>query len=158
MTDYTSFFLNNSGGVMPHECIEISHPNFSKVFRYVKNDTSGIVAAGQSYDYQPMSVKRNNVSNDLEQTLSITLADMQDELMLAVLSAMAITERPKVVFKIFSDQDLSEPMLTLQTLEIADFSKDSSGLVTFDAQAPQLNSVKTGRVYTFEDFPLLRGV
>ncbi|WP_433846892.1 hypothetical protein [Acinetobacter proteolyticus] len=159
MADYTSFYLNASSGVVPLECIEISHPSFSKVFRYVKNDSDGIVAEGQNYVYQPMSIKRNNVSNDLEQTLSLTIADMDDELALAVSAireSVYPTVKPECKFKLFRDDDLTSPMTQLQTLEIPTISKDSSGLVTFDAQAPQLNSVKTGRAYSVEDYPLLR--
>jgi len=159
MADYTSFYLNSSSGVVPLECIEISHPSFSKVFRYVKNDSDGIVAEGQNYVYQPMSIKRNNVSNDLEQTLSLTIADMDDELALAVSAireSVYPTVKPECKFKLFRDDDLTSPMTQLQTLEIPTISKDSSGLVTFDAQAPQLNSVKTGRTYSIEDYPLLR--
>lgn len=159
MADYTSFYLNASSGVVPLECIEISHPSFSKVFRYVKNDSDGIVAEGQNYVYQPMSIKRNNVSNDLEQKLSLTIADMDDELALAVLAireSIYSTVKPECKFKLFRDDDLTAPMTQLQTLEIPTISKDSSGLVTFDAQAPQLNSAKTGRTYSIEDYPLLR--
>ncbi len=159
MADYTSFYLNASSGVVPLECIEISHPSFSKVFRYVKNDSDGILAEGQNYVYQPMSIKRNNVSNDLEQTLSLTIADMDDELALAVSAireSIYPTVKPECKFKLFRDDDLTSPMTQLQTLEIPTISKDSSGLVTFDAQAPQLNSVKTGRTYSIEDYPLLR--
>ncbi|HQZ60260.1 MAG TPA: hypothetical protein PLQ39_11335, partial [Acinetobacter sp.] len=109
--------------------------------------------------YQPMSIKRNNVTNDLEQTLALTIADMDDELAGAVQSIRTSAYpniKPEFVFKIFRDDDLSEPMTQLQTLEIPTISKDSTGLVTFDAQAPQLNSVKTGRTYSIEDYPLLR--
>lgn len=144
---------------MPLECVEISHPSFSQVFRYVKNDSDGIIAGGQSYIYQPMSIKRNNVSNDLEQTLALTLADMDDELAKSVAAIHASTYsrlKPECVFKIFRDDDLSEPMTQLQTLEIPTISKDSTGLATFDAKAPELNSVKTGRTYSIKDYPLLR--
>lgn len=78
MDDYTSFFLNNHGGAVVLECLEITHPSFNEPARFVKNDTDGAIVEGQSYEYQPMSIKRNNVSNDLEQQLSITLADMED--------------------------------------------------------------------------------
>lgn len=160
MTDYTAFFLNNSD-VIQLECLEISHPSFPKVFRYLRNDEDGMIIGGLSYKYQPMSIKRSNVTNDLEQTLSITLADMEDELMDAInniRSSSSPRVKPKIVFKIYRDDDLSKPMVEMQTLEIPTISKDSTGLVTFDAQAPELNAVKTGRLYTFEDYPLLRGI
>lgn len=158
MDDYTSFFLNNHGGAVILECLEIMHSTFTEPARFVKNDTDGVIAEGQSYEYQPMSIKRNNVSNDLEQQLSITLADMEDHFFKQVINTMDSNTRPSVVFKLFSDQDLVTPLMTMQKLEIASLSKDSAGLATFDAQAPELNSVKTGRIYTLEDFPLLRGI
>ena len=158
MDDYTSFFLNNHGGAVVLECLEITHPSFNEPARFIKNDTDGVIAEGQSYEYQPMSIKRNNVSNDLEQQLSITLADMEDHFFKQVINTMDSNTRPSVVFKLFSDQDLEIPLMTMQKLEIASLSKDSAGLATFDAQAPELNSVKTGRIYTLEDFPLLRGI
>lgn len=158
MDDYTSFFLNNHGGAVILECLEITHSTFTEPARFVKNDTDGVIAEGQSYEYQPMSIKRNNVSNDLEQQLSITLADMEDHFFKQVINTMDSNTRPSVVFKLFSDQDLVTPLMTMQKLEIASLSKDSAGLATFDAQAPELNSVKTGRIYTLEDFPLLRGI
>lgn len=160
MSDYTSFFLNSGAGVVPLECIEIDHPSFTEAFHYVRNDTSGVVAGGKSYLYQPLSIQRSNVTNDLDQAMSITLADMQDELMqaiVAVRSSSYATTRPTFKYRVFRDDDLTEPMVELQTLEIASISKDSSGLATFDATAPELNSVATGAVYTFEQFPLLRG-
>lgn len=161
MTDYVGFFLNGGGDVMQLECIEISHPSFTDTFRYVKNDTDGLVAGGVFYQYQPMSIERNNVSNDLEQTIAVTIADMQDELSIAVREIRKSanpTTRPSVVYKIFRSDELSSPMLTLQTLEIVTISKNSEGLVTFEAQAPELNSVKTGLTYTLENYPLLRGI
>ena len=161
MTDYVGFFLNGGGDVMQLECIEISHPSFANTFRYVKNDTDGLIAGGVFYQYQPMSIERNNVSNDLEQTIAVTIADMQDELSKAVRAihkSANPTTRPSVVYKIFRSDELSSPMLTLQTLEIVTISKNSEGLVTFEAQAPELNSVKTGLTYTLENYPLLRGI
>lgn len=161
MSDYTGFFLNSNGGVVALECVEISHPSFSKVFRYVKNDTEGVTAGGNFYAYAPMSIKRNNVTNDLDQTMSNTFADMDDELtkaIVAIQDSAYATEYPSYVYKVFRDDDLSAPMTQLQTLEVATVSKDSTGLVTFDAKAPELNNVRTGVIYDYDEFPLLRGI
>ena len=128
MSDYTSFFLNASSGVVALECIEVSHPSFSKIYRYVKNDEDGIMAAGLSYAYQPMSIKRNNVTNDLDQVVSVTFADLDDELIKEIMKIRTGANskvRPKFVYKVFRDDDLSTPMIQLQTLEIATVSKDS---------------------------------
>ncbi|MEK5744378.1 hypothetical protein VXE41_16005, partial [Acinetobacter variabilis] len=81
MTDYTAFFLNNSGGVVQLECLEISHPSFTKVFRYTRNDEDGVQIGNNFYQYQPMSIKRTNVNNDLAHEFQVTVADMDEELM-----------------------------------------------------------------------------
>lgn len=161
MSSYASFYLDAPGSIVQLECIEISHPSFSQVYRYVRNDEDGVIAGGNAYLYQPMSIKRNNVTNDLEQTTSITFADMDDSLTDAIKNIQKSqwpSERPKFILKIFRDDDLEQPMEQLQTLEIPTVSKNSEGLMTFDAQAPELNSVKTGLLYTFKDYPLLRGI
>lgn len=161
MSDYTAFFLNASSEVRALECIEISHPAFSKVYCYVKNETNGITAGGKFYEFQPMTIKRNNVTNDLDQSISATLADVDDELIDAVELSYETEHRSvraQLVYKVFRSDDLTTPMIELQTLEIPKISKSSDGRVTFDAKARGLNDVGTGRVYTFEEFPLLRGI
>lgn len=161
MSDYTAFFLNASSNVIALECIEISHPAFKKVYRYVKGEIDGITAGGQVYTFQPMTIKRNNVTNDLDQSISATLADVDDELIDAVeqvYSSPGRKVRASLVYKVFRSDDLSTPMIQLQTLEIPKISKNSDGKVTFDAKARGLNDVGTGRLYTFEEFPLLRGI
>lgn len=167
MDIYKSFFLNSSSGVVPLECVEISHPDFSVPFRFVKNDTEGVTVKHESagpdvtYEYQPMSTQRSTVTNDLDQKLNLTIADVDDELIKSVVSARLGTNwkiRPSIRWRLYRDDDLTAPMVSLQTLEIATLSKDNSGNCTFDAQAPELNSVKTGEIYSLERFPLLRGM
>ncbi len=93
MPDYTSFFLNSSSGVVPLECVEISHPDFTAPFRFVKNDTEGVTVKHDTsgpdipYEYQPMSIQRSTVTNDLDQKLNLTIADVDDELIKSVVSA-----------------------------------------------------------------------
>ena len=72
MTDYVSFFLNAQGGVIQLDCIEIAHSSFPEVFRYVRNDTSGITVKHEDgldyfYEFQQMEIGRNNITNDLDQ-------------------------------------------------------------------------------------------
>lgn len=153
--------------MVPLECVEISHPDFTEPFRFVKNDTEGVVVKHESagtdvqYEYQPMSIQRSTVTNDLDQKLSLTIGDVEDELIKSVVSARQGTNwkvRPTVKWRLYRDDYLTEPMVSLQTLEVASMSKDGSGNCTFDAQAPELNSVRTGEIYDLERFPLLRGM
>jgi hypothetical protein len=48
-------------------------------------------------------------------------------------------------------------MVEMQTLEAPTISKDSTGLVTFDAQAPELTLSKLGSFTQLEDYPFVRG-
>ena len=161
MSDYTSFFLNAKGGLINLECIEISHSSFAQPFRYVRNDTSGITVTHEDdldyfYEYQLFGVERSNVTNDIDQVMSITFADSDDALLQAMQN-ITTNERPAFKYRSYRDDDLTAPMVVIQTLEIASMSKDAKGFVTFEAKAPELNSVKTGDTYTFDRFPLLRG-
>lgn len=165
MSDYVAFFLNTQSSVIALDCIEISHPSFASTLYFVRNVPDGIVLIHEDnlshyYTYQPMKIDRSNVSNDLEQTMQITLADLDDSFINAIKNIRHSAYprvKPKIKYRLYRDDDLSSPVMSLQTLEIANVSKDKSGNVSFEAKAPELNSVKTGKTYGVEDFPMLRG-
>ena len=161
MSQYTSFFLTAKGGLIYLECIEINHSSFAQPFRFVRNDTSGVTVKHEDgtshfYQYQELDIQRSNVSNDLDQVMNINFADTNDEFIDAI-KAINNSERPSYKYRAYRDDDLTAPMHTVQTLEISSMSNDASGFVTFEAKAPELNSVKTGEIYTLDRFPLLRG-
>lgn len=165
MSDYVAFFLNTQSSVIALDCIEISHPSFASTLYFVRNVPDGIALMHEDnsshyYTYQPMKIDRSNVSNDLEQTMQITLADLDDSFINAIKNIRHSAYprvKPKIKYRLYRDDDLSSPVMSLQTLEIANVSKDKSGNVSFEAKAPELNSVKTGEVYGVERFPMLRG-
>lgn len=160
MSDYTSFFLNAKGGLLRIDCIEISHPSFSKVFRFVRNLRDGILVKHEDgleyqYTYEVFELNRSNVTADLDQTVQITFADYKDELKREVESA-DYTQPATFKYRAYRDDDLTMPMIVLETLHVMSVNNDSFGVVTFDAAAEGLNNVKTGITYTVERFPTLR--
>lgn len=165
MSDYVAFFLNIQSSVIALDCIEISHPSFASTLYFVRNVPDGITlmhedSSSHYYTYQPMKIDRSNVSNDLEQTMQITIADIDDSFINAIKNIRHSAYprvKPKIKYRLYRDDDLSSPVMSLQTLEMANVSKDKSGNVSFEAKAPELNSVKTGKTYGVEDFPMLRG-
>jgi hypothetical protein len=162
MSDYTSFFFNAKGGLLRIDCIEISHPSFSKVFRFVRNVRDGILVKHEdALDYQYMhevfELNRSNVTADLDQTIQITFADYKDELKLEIESA-DYTQPATFKYRAYRDDDLSMPMIVLETLQVISVNNDSFGIVTFDAKAEGLNDVKTGLIYSIEDYPMLRAL
>lgn len=165
MIEYESFFLNSSSAVVKHECVEIDHPSFAKPFRFVKSNTKGLTVTedGQQvhYEYQPMSIQRSTVSNDLDQKLTLTLADVDDQFIQSVVAARLGEHwnvRPSFKWRLYRSDDLTRSMISLQTLQVADLSKDASGKCTFEAKAPELNNSKTGEIYNLEKYKLLRSL
>ena len=156
-----NFFLNVQGGFVLLDLIEISHPDLSEPMRFVRNDRFGITVKHEDgleyeYEYQAFEVKRSATNRTLDQEISITFADFDDAFMKALKKTNRLIE-PHFKYRQYRDDDLDDPVIVIQTLEITDVNKDASGFVTFDAKAVQLNNVKTGEVYTVENCPLLRG-
>lgn len=166
MNNYVSFFLNTKSSVLSIDCIEISHPSFAESFRYLRNGADLLSVQHEDgswheYSYQPLQLQLSNVTNDLDQTIQVTLADFDNqflEAMVSIRNSLYPNIRPQLKYRVYRDDDLSAPLLSLQTLEIQNISRDTSGNCTFNAAAPQLNSVKTGEIYSLERFPLLRGL
>mgnify|MGYP003601396002 CR=1 FL=1 len=165
MNDYIDFFLNTEHSVIALECVEIMHPSFEKSFCWVQNYASALNLTHEDgtiaqYSYMPMKIEKKNVSNDLDQTMQISIADIDDaflKAMLDVRSSQFATIRPQLKFRIYRDDNFLAPIVVLQTLEVMTFSKNSNKQVSFEAKAPELNSVRTGDVYSLERFPMLRG-
>jgi len=162
MSNYTSFFLNAKGGLLRIDCIEISHPSFSKVFRFVRNVRGGITVRHEDgidhqYIHEHFELNRSNVTADLDQTIQITFADYKDELKREVENA-DYTKPASFKYRAYRDDDLTMPMIVLETLQIISVNNDSFGMVTFDAKAEGLNDVKTGLNYSIEDYPMLRAL
>lgn len=165
MSEYTEYFLKRQGCQTPLECIEFAHPAFSKTYYIVRNNTFGITATHEDstthdYQYLPIKIDVGNTTDDLDQTLTITLADMGVELP-KELDAVRLSEfadiKPTVKYRAYRHDDLSQPLVTLQLLDVNSLTRDATGLATFQAKAPELNNVKTGEIYSFDLFPMLRG-
>lgn len=155
---YTSFYLNVAGSVSPIDCVQISHPTFEFLFQSFDEDGVAVTHENGTrahYEYMPMKIDGMNVNSDLDQVVKMTINDFDDRLIHAYES---LTDYDPVLFKrrIYRDDNLGRPMVTIQSLHIVSMSKDSKGNVTFEAKAPELNNNKTGDDYSFERFLMLR--
>ena len=63
MPDY-DYFLRGDPNVILYQCVVISHPSFSKVYRYVRNSGNGVTlsidGASQFFEYCPIAVRKSN--------------------------------------------------------------------------------------------------
>ena|ERR1017187_1484420 len=164
MPSYNDFFLNSTIDVAELETFEISHPNFTKVYRVVRNCVGGLTAkletgATTTFDYYPVDIVSSSSTNDLDQKMTITMGDLGQVLPIefdSVATADGFRTKPTVLYRLYRSDDLSGPMLGPFTMEVVTFSFKRQGC-TFEAQAPSLNLSQTGESYSIARFPMLAG-
>lgn len=164
MANLNEFFLNSKSNIVQLDLLEITHPNFSKPYRIVRNSVMGVsVNIGGSvperFDYYPVSIKGTSVKDDLDQGITVILGDLGEiipkEIDL-VRKADGFNIKPRVRYWTFRSDDLNSPLYGPVVLEVGEFSNDLNG-ASFEAKAPSLNVSKTGEIYDLTRFPGLRG-
>lgn len=166
MSLYTQFFLNSMSSVVPLETLEISHPSFSQVHNVVRNSTrTGITATLETgvatdFVYYPLQIKPTSSQNDLDQKLQIQLGDLGELVPNEIdncFAAGTMLTKPIVNYRVFRSDDLTKPMDGPFRYEITTLSMKQTGS-GFAAEAPRLNTSRTGEIYTIDRFPMLAGV
>lgn len=163
-TDYKAFFLNSQSTVQQLETLEISHPNFSKIYWVVRNSALGITAyledgvTNQVFVYYPLQIKGLVSDGTLDQSLEIQLGDLGDTLPKEIdniAAAGGFLVKPTVIYRTYRSDDLSAPMFGPITLNVKTLTHTYEG-AAFDASAPTVNQTRTGKIYTLDGFPMLR--
>lgn len=160
--EYIEFFLNSKSELIQFETIELSHPNFSQVFRLVRNNTQGLTAtletlASVTFDYCPMSISKGAQQGDLDFALEVEVGDvgeiLQAELDL-IQTADSFATKPSFIYRTFRSDDLTQPMYGPLTMEIQSIAYAKEGF-KIEARSPFLSISQTGLVFTIEQFPTL---
>lgn len=162
-TDYTDFFLKSEKSVIQYDLIEISHSDFSKVYRLVRNAIPSVVvtletAATATFEYCPMLITPNKSEYNLDFGIRVELGDLGDILpkeIERVIAADGLSEKPAFKYRTYRSDDLTAPMVGPITLQIEEIAANSSGAV-FEAKAPSLSINGTGELYSINRFPMLR--
>lgn len=163
MPNYDFYLKGNPNDVLL-QLIEVTHPAFSKVYRYVKNAVDGVTVKHEDgidywYEYSPLSIKKSKSSDDLDQSLEIAVGDLGLEFPLEIdrLRASEYSQtKPSLHYREYLMSDLTKPMLSILNLDVTDYQPQQSG-ASFTCQAKRLNLSKTGEVYTLDKFPTMRG-
>ena len=164
MTNYAEFFLKSKSSVVQLETLEISHPDFTKIYRVVRNAVQGLTAvlengSSVAFDYYPLAIENAGVRDDLDQAITVNLGDL-GEVLPKELDEVSSNEgfgiKPTVVYRTYRSDDLTRPLFGPVTLEVTSFAFNREGS-TFEAKAPSLNVNKTGELYKLDRFPMLRG-
>lgn len=165
MSVYTEYFLNSKASIVQFECLEISHSDFSQVYRLVRNATNGLEVTHEdaevaTYVYCPMRLELTGPRDDLDQILKVTLGDV-GAIVAQELESVRVNdgsnERPVVLYRTYRSDDLDTPLYGPLTLEVKKVNMTPEG-AQFEAKAPSLNTNKTGEKYAIARFPMLRGL
>lgn len=164
MTALSQFFLNSPSRVILYETVQISHPNFSKIYRIVRNARFGITAKIEddsfvAFDYYPMKIETTGSDGSLDQKFKFTVGDLGtiiDDELDRIAAADSFTTKPQVIYRAYRSDDLTAPIYGPFYLEITVIPKTVDGF-TFEATPIQINQNTTGEIYTLSRFPGLRG-
>jgi len=168
--DIKDFHLDSVSSVVLLETLEISHSLWPAPIRIVTNHPDGISVTlenGQRaiFEFIPLMIQRGNTSDDLDQTLNITVGDLGEIVppLIQKIRDASSDEKPQVIYRSFAF-DAASMVLTKQTpieiirgLSVAKMNQDYQA-TTFEAATSGKNSVKTGRTYNFKEYPDLRGL
>jgi hypothetical protein len=166
MTDpYVEYFLSAGADVAQLDLIEISHPDMTQVYRYVRNQRGGVTVTlpsegSATFEYRPMNIRRDRDANDLVQGISIDIGDPGVVVvgeMDALVAANTYNTRPILRYWAYRSDDLSIPLIGPFRYEVISVSTRGPQC-TIRAEAPERNASGTGELYTFVRFPMLRGV
>lgn len=162
MSDLDKFHLDATPSAAMLELIEISHPLWSKPLRYVTNHADGVTVKHEDglvyhYEFMPVQINKGANSDDLDQTLKITVGDLGQVVpqLLKIIREADNFERPSVVYRAYSSNNLDSPLQVVEGYEVEDRSTDHQA-TTFNAATKRANSTGTGMFYTVDEFPSLR--
>lgn len=165
MTDLANFFLGSSSNDVLVETYEISHPNFSQTYRFVKNVIGGVTVtlednSTEAFQYYPLQASRLQTTETLDSAIQINLGD-QGEVMAAeikrVRDAGAMNVKPTVIYRGYSSADYTTILEGPFSFIVEDVSRNDEG-AAFEAKPPDLNTLRTGERYTLDRFVMLRGL
>lgn len=158
------FFLTAPRSVRRLELVEMTHPDFTKPYRVVRNQRRGVTVpvdgVPQDFEWYPMRVKQDASSDDLSEGLSLDFGDLGEVIPKEVDAAEladGMGVRPQLRYWAFRSDDLDEPILGPYEYEVRSVSFTAEG-ATIKASAPELAKSATGEAYTLERFPMLRGM
>lgn len=165
LTEYMEYFLNSESSVVQLDLIEISHPNFTKVYRKVRNAQDGITVTLETsevaaFEYAPMVVTASESRDNLDFGFDITFGDLGEILPIEMDAVFSVPGGmliyPTFKYWTYRSDNLTKPLFGPVVLEITEFSFKGEG-ATFKATTPPLNVTSTGEIYSLERFPMLKG-
>ena len=170
VNDIKDFHLDSAASVVMLETLEINHSLWSAPIRIVTNHADGVTATLENdevatFEFAPLLIKRGATSDDLDQSLSITLGDLGEIVppLIKQIREANSDEKPQVIYRSYAFDVVSmqltkqKPIEIIKGLAIKQMNRDHQA-TTFEAKTSDKNAVKTGKTYNLNDFPDLKGL
>lgn len=164
MSEY-DFYLRGNPNAVRLQLIEITHPAFSKVYRYVRNNSNGVTVTlpggtSATFEYYPVTIKKGRTSDDLDQSFTIGVGDLGEEIPAdinrVITSSQHSSVKPTFNYYEYSSANLNTPIHVVKGMEVTDYNPQKQGAV-FTCKTRNLNNKTTGLIYNLDDHPTLRG-
>ena len=144
------------------EVVSIAHSSLTKTYHLWKEPIAGAVVDENDNTLITQSTNINialaGSADNLDQkfTVSIDTTDAENVLRNELdLIPLNTTEKIILVYRAYLSDDLTEPQ-AVQRLQVESITYNR-GVASLSAVAPKLNVTRTGELYTFNRFPMLRG-
>lgn len=144
------------------EVVSIAHSDLTQTYHLWREPIAGTVT---DEDDNELSVIPTNIAiklagsaDNLDQQFNITIdtADAENILRTELdLIPLDTSEKIAITYRAYLSDDLTEPQ-AVQLLQAESISY-VRGAATISAIAPKFNVTRTGELYTFKRFPMLRG-
>lgn len=170
INDIKDFHLDAAPSVALLETLEINHSLWSAPIRIVTNHADGVTVTLEDgtkafFEFAPLLIDKGNTSDDLDQSLSITLGDLGEIVppLLKIIRDADSDEQPQVTYRAFAFDVASmtlmrdKPIDIVKGLKVNKMNRDHQG-TTFEAKTTDKNTVKTGKTYNMTDYPDLKGL
>ncbi|MEG0343404.1 MAG: DUF1833 family protein [Acinetobacter sp.] len=143
------------------ECVEISHPNWPNVQRFVTNSNLNITVKhedGQAHEYlfSPLTISKSAENGNLDSGLSVKIGDVGEvipDLIDLIIEDEDIT-LPKVSYRAYFIGQYDAPIAVSRDLDLESVTRDIKGS-EIEAVAPGLNDNGNGEVYSASTDPSL---
>jgi hypothetical protein len=170
INDIKDYHLDSAPSVALLETIEATHSAWPESLRIVTNHADGFYARNElgqftHYQFAPLLVNKGSVSDDLDQSLNITLGDLGEVLspLIKQIRDVESDEMPKVTYRAYAYDVASmslvkeTPIDMIKNLPVQTMSRDHQA-TTFEARTSSKNAVVTGRTFNPNDYQDLKGL
>jgi hypothetical protein len=154
--DYKVLLSSQPEGDRYYELLTISHSSMSKTYNLVI-DSVPLVSNGVTFEPANITPTRPTNSNDLDQTASFSIGDV-DNVLDAELDNIPLDTDEKIVCRsmIVLSDDLDTPVEDISFL--VDSVPQKKGVFTIKSSVTDLSAQQTGEAMTLTRFPSLRGL